>query len=78
MIMPSLASAEKRLVFEHATGLTALCGLWEGPPPVVLPPFQVLGETIPFASLYKVTERAAYYRAPVVPKSYGSMHPAQK
>lgn len=36
------------------------------------------GRMIKFASLVRVTTRAVYFKEPMVPKSYGSMHPGQR
>jgi hypothetical protein len=81
MLMPDTTKTPKRIVFEHHTGLTLICGVLTELP-VTLPPFQVLGETIPFSSLFKVTSRAAYYKAPTVPQSFNSapstFHEAQR
>lgn len=67
-VFPTVSGGPKRIVFIHGN-LTLICGLLTELP-VTLPPFEVLGETIPFASLVKVTSRAAYYKAPHVPQSF--------
>jgi hypothetical protein len=38
--------------------------------PVTVQNFEVRGRVVPFASLVKVTTRAAYYSEPLVPASY--------
>ena len=74
----------KRIVYVGPAG-TAIIG-WCPPDqelPVTLPledqqAFEILGRTVTFISLVRVTERAAYYKEPMVPRSYMSMHPAQR
>jgi len=57
----------KRVVFVHPSGLCQIMGtLDEFPqPPVSAECFEALGRTVPFASLYRVTPRAAYYKEPM-------------
>lgn len=75
----------KRLVFVHPDGLHQILGTVDqatlkvdAPPPVVLPPITLRGAEIPFSSLYRVTTRAALYKAPVIPTSANTFHEAQK
>lgn len=71
----------KRIVFEDAGGLSHILGVWdeavEGPLAITAGPLQLGEQVIPFISLVRVTTRAAYYRAPLVPASY-SFHGAQQ
>jgi hypothetical protein len=81
MLMPSPAPSEKRIIFEHADGVFQILGVHSGELPVTLAgdgaAIQVRGQVIPFASLYKVTTRAAWYRAPHTPNAK-TFHASQK
>lgn len=66
---------DKRIVFVHTDGLCQIMGVER---PDQLPVVLNFGPAMPFASLVKVTPRAAFYKAPMVPQSYGSFHPEQR
>lgn len=73
----------RRVVFIRPDGVRQICGTQDQLPGAALPitaeNFTSLGETVPFASLVKVTHRAAYYKPPMLPpQSYGSFHEAQR
>lgn len=72
----------KRLVFVHADGLHQIIGhsgdLGKHKIPVVMPPIDLRGRTIEFSSLYKVTPRAAYFKAPMLPVARNTFHEEQK
>lgn len=72
----------KRAVFVHDDGIHQILGVIEAEPPVVLAGdgavIQTRGRTIPFASLYRVTTRAAFYRAPIIPTTANKFHGAQR
>ncbi len=80
--MPDVSGANKRIVFIHDDGIHQIIGHCDGELPVTLAGdgavIETRGRQIPFASLVKVTARAAWYRAPVVPQSYGSFHKEQR
>lgn len=82
MLMPSTTAHAKRVVFVHDDGIHQILGTFPGQAPVTLVPdnasIQVRGRIIPFASLYRVTSRAAYYKAPTVPQSFNTFHEVQK
>lgn len=76
----------KRIVFVHPDGLHQIVGATDGELPVTLQfvgpdgqpvPFQARGRVVPFASLVRVTPRAAFYKEPLVPSSY-TFHEAQR
>lgn len=69
-------SLAKRIVFIHPDGLMQIMGTDDGMPslPVTAEGFAVQGRTVPFASLVRVTSRAAYYKEPLVPAT--TMGPA--
>ena len=69
----------KRLVYIHPDGLHQILGHAGGLPklPEVLPKFEVNGRLVPFCSLFKVTQRAAYYKEPLVPAA-NTFHEAQR
>ncbi len=69
----------KRIVFVDHDGLHIIMGTDAEFPtlPVTAQNFEVRGRRVAFASLYKVTTRAAYYREPIVPASY-TFHEAQR
>lgn len=69
----------KRIVFIHPDGMRQIMGTDEGfdTLPIVAENFEVRGRIVPFASLVRVTTRAAYYKEPMVPASY-TFHEAQK
>ncbi len=62
----------KRIVFVHPDGLHQIMGTDAKFPslPVTAENFEVRGRRVAFASLYRVTTRAAYYREPITPASY--------
>lgn len=69
----------KRIVFQHPDGLHQILGATDGDLPTVLQfqapdgspvPFETRGRVVPFASLVRVTHRAAFYKEPLVPASY--------
>lgn len=70
----------KRMVFEDtARGVFVLGGdEMSDKLPVTAGPFDCDGRVVPLISLVKVTRRCAFYREPMVPKSYGSMNPEQR
>lgn len=63
---------EKRVVFVHPDGLHQILGTTAGFErlPVTAENFQTRGRVVPFASLVRVTSRAAYYREPIIPGPY--------
>lgn len=69
----------KKVVFVRPDGLHQIRGDLGNFPrtPITAEGFEAFGETIAFASLYRETTRAAYYRAPIVPASY-TFHEAQR
>jgi hypothetical protein len=69
----------KRIVFVDADGLHIIMGTDAEFPtlPITAQNFVVRGRTVPFASLYRVTTRAAFYREPIVPASY-TFHEQQR
>ena len=67
---------EKRLVFLNGDQPPRIFGVCAADALPVTIALDSLG--VPFASLVRSTPRAAYYRAPMVPQSYGSMHPSQR
>jgi hypothetical protein len=79
MLMPSTTAHAKRIVFMAASGMAVICGEHSGELPVTLGPFTLLGTEVPFASLVRVTTRAAYYKAPVSPSEANhTFHENQK
>lgn len=61
----------KRIVFRHPDGIYQIVGVVAGDDLAVTSErIELRGRVIPFASLYKVTTRAAYYKEPLVPSSY--------
>lgn len=72
----------KRVVFLDAHGPAQILGLWDESIkalPVVTPRAFIAstGREVPFASLVKVTPRAAFYKEPILPAS-SSFHAAQR
>lgn len=74
----------KRIVFEHPDGLAQIIGHVPdgGTVPIVIPlpgmpAMSLCGRVVAFASLVRMTSRAAFYREPMVPASY-SFHAAQQ
>lgn len=71
----------KRLVYWNGD-LPVIMGntdQFQGQIPVTVGPFEApTTGRVEFASLVRVDRRAAHYKAPMVPKSYGSMHPDQQ
>lgn len=69
----------KRVVLIHPDGMRQICGVVEETTelPITVEGFSALGRDVPFASLVRVTARAAYYKEPMVPSSY-SFHSAQR
>lgn len=59
----------KRVVFVHPDGLHQICGVSDALP-VTIEGFQALGRPVAFASLVRVTPRAAFYKEPTTPASY--------
>jgi len=81
VLMPSTDPAPKRVVFVHDDGIHQILGTATDPPVALVPEgdaIEVRGRIIPFASLYRVTTRAAYYKAPTVPSSGQTLHEAQR
>jgi hypothetical protein len=78
--MPEVSGSIKRVVLIHADGMAQILGTGTvgGDLPVTIGSFEALGREIPFASLYRVTSRAAYFKAPTVPKSFNTFHENQK
>ena len=77
----------KKIVFVHPDGLHQIIGATDTQPPTVLQfrgpdgvvvPFEIRGRVVPFASLYRVTRRAAYYKEPLVPGASHTFHEAQQ
>ena len=68
---------DKRVVFLHPDGIYEICGVEQEPRIITAENFTLRGRFIEFASLFKVTTRAAYYREPIVPASNG-FHEAQR
>ncbi len=70
----------KRIVFVDQDGLHIIMGTDAEFPtlPVTAQNFEVRGRRVPFASLYKVTTRAAFYKEPLVPGATHSFHEAQQ
>jgi hypothetical protein len=62
----------KRIVFVDKDSTHIIMGTDDEFPqlPVTAEHFEVRGRIVPFASLYKVTTRAAFYREPITPASY--------
>lgn len=58
----------KRIVFVHPGGLHQIMGT-DAAFPVTAENFVALGRTVPFASLYRMTPRSAYYKEPIAPAS---------
>jgi len=78
-MMPATDTTPKRVVFIHADGMEQICGAsLVKDLSVCIGPFTMLGREIPFASLYRVTTRAAYYKAPTIPTSAQTFHAEQK
>lgn len=48
------------------------------PLPVTAEGFTTRGRVVPFASLFKVTTRAAFYKEPMVPASSKTFHAEQR
>lgn len=74
----------KRVVFEHPDGLAQILGYVPdgGTVPIVIPlqgmpAMELRGRVVAFASLVRMTPRAAFYREPMIPASY-SFHAAQQ
>jgi hypothetical protein len=69
----------KRIVFVHPNGLHQIIGTDAPFPalPVTAEGFHALGREVAFASLVKVTTRAAFYKEPLIPASAG-FHAAQQ
>lgn len=69
----------KRAVFVHPSGLCQIMGTLDDfpRPPVTAEGFTVQGRLVPFASLYRMTPRAAFYKEPIVPAGY-TFHEAQR
>ena len=73
--------AVKRIIFTHRNGIQRIVGVHDGPlPDAISIPFEVAGEQIEFANLVRVTNRAAFYREPIVPMTgrLGEFHPQQR
>lgn len=70
--------SHKRAVFLHASGIAEILGPVDGPAPTTIAPLGTTFGPVQFASLVKVTRAGAYYKAPLVPMSYASMHPEQR
>jgi hypothetical protein len=74
----------KRLVFIHADGLHQILGATKGELPEAIhaddgSPIEMLpGRNVAFASLVRVTTRAAFYKEPMTPRSYGSFDARQQ
>ena len=69
-----------RIVFVHPDGLHQIMGTDEGMAtlPVTAEGFVVLGRAVPFASLYRVTPRIAYYKEPMMPSTHSTFNPRQQ
>lgn len=69
----------KRIVFVHPSGLHEIVGTTDTLPelPIVAQGFTLQGREVPFASLFRVSHRAAFYKEPMVPASY-SFHKEQR
>lgn len=68
--MPATTPTQKRIVFMHDDGIHQILGVHAGELPVTLVPegataILVRDKIIPFASLVRVTSRAAYYKMPM-------------
>lgn len=72
----------KRVIFQRPDGLMQIMGTSDDFPdgqlPVTAENFYSLGDVIPFASLVRVTPRAAIYKTPIVPQARDTFHEAQK
>lgn len=64
----------------HPDGIPQICGAHDGELPVIIKDSTMRGRSIPFVSLVKVTERAAFYKEPLVPSGRfnQSFHPSQR
>lgn len=67
----------KRVVFLHPDGIAQIVGVWSADTPQTAEGFTLRGRLIPFASLVKVTQRAVFFREPMLPASY-SFNAAQQ
>lgn len=70
----------KRIVLIHDDGVHQIVGaITDGRPlPVTLEGFEERGRTIPFVSLVRVTTRAAYYKAPMLPSTSNNFRTEQR
>ena len=73
------AEITKRILFLRQDGIYQIMGTDAKFPtlPVTAEGFEAGGRLIPFASLYRVTSRAAFYKEPMVPSNY-TFDPRQK
>lgn len=78
--MIEMTPTKKRMVFEDQVLGTFVLGGEEMSDklPITAGPFECAGRVVPMISLVRVTRRCAFYREPMVPKSYGSMNPEQR
>jgi hypothetical protein len=60
----------KRVVFLHPDGIPQILGEWSPDLPITAENFTLRGRLIEFASLVKVTQRAVFFREPMLPASY--------
>jgi hypothetical protein len=69
----------KRIVFLRPDGIAQIMGTDESfeTLPVTAENFVAGGRLVPFASLYRVTPRAAWYKEPIAPGSR-TLHEAQR
>jgi hypothetical protein len=60
----------KRVVFLHPDGIPQILGEWSPDLPITAENFTLRGRPIAFASVVKVTQRAVFFREPMIPASY--------
>ena len=74
------AEITKRILFLRPDGIYQIMGTNAEFPtlPVTAEGFEAGGRLIPFASLYRVTPRAAYYKEPMELSNHSTFDPRQK
>lgn len=70
----------KRIIFVHPDGLCQIIGTDAGfeSLPVVGEGFVIMGRSVEFCSLFRVTHRGAYYKEPMELSNHSTDHERQK